>query len=157
MRSNSRLLRESAAFFIGRCAKFITLTFNWSESVSVISAKQRLRDFSRLCDLRYLGSRFYEGRADQRVLFRLTPEKFSDGYPHLHGVIAPPKIISHPLRNLNFEELVVESWKSVVPSGNVDMRPLYSSGAEAYASKETRYDSDSVIWSFDLWSARSLS
>lgn len=153
MVADSKLTSASAEFFLSRDSRFMTLTFNWGDRVTIGSARERLRLLSSYIDRAYLGKRFYEASVDQRTLFRLTPEKFLSGYPHFHGNIAPPVRIRGDRKNICFDEIIYHAWATIVPGGSVHLAPLYLDGADKYATKETEFNSDDVIWSFDFWSA----
>ncbi|PVM71276.1 hypothetical protein [Caulobacter radicis] len=79
----------------------------------------------------------------------LVPEKFGDGHPHFHGILAFPPDDLHRLGETHLIEEYQKAWKATVPSGTLEIRPIYDpDGWIAYCSKESSLSlSDNATWS----------
>lgn len=152
--SRNALISGWTSFFQRAQSFFITLTFNWRETVSPRRATKALNDLSYQLDSQRLGSRFYQFGLPQRTLFFLLPEKFTS-YPHYHGLVMTPDDSSSVSPQPEFTSFVESSWKRVVPSGTCFMLPFENGGALEYASKETSLSHDLTSCSIDYWSSKS--
>lgn len=126
----------------------VTFVFNW-KSASNRTARLKLKEFHARVDRQRFGSRFYKEKADKRLDFLVSPEKFKDGHPHYHGLLAfpPEDLILNGFDALG--ERYQAIWASVVPGGSLDIKQVWDAdGWIAYASKENSLStSDVAIWS----------
>lgn len=155
MMNNRTIVREYIRWLMQRPVYAVTLTFNWLDRVTPVSAERKIREFGGFIDRARLGKRFHRKPVESRTKFILVPEKFTGGYPHYHGVIQCPPDDGGRVTGADNAALFEEAWRTVVPSGTVRLEPVHDAdGWGRYITKETGMDFSGTVHSYDQWSSR---
>ncbi len=115
----------------------ITFVYN-RNSVSLSEGAELLREFHRRVDEKRLGGRYYQYPEEDRLRFRVVPEKW-DAHPHCHGIIRldADRMTREELgAHINELEAI---WRDVAPGGSLKINRLSRENPEGwlrYASKE---------------------
>jgi len=129
----------------------VTFVLN-SQYESYHSARSKLKTFQKLIDERRFGRLFYKRKPERRLDFLVAPEKFVDGHPHYHGILAVPDDHLALYEAGELIDLYQQTWRSVVPAGQSEFKPLFDPVCWLnYSSKENCIStSDRTIWSMDF-------
>lgn len=135
MITREKLTKEYLNWFGADKTFAITFVYN-KNSVSLAMGAELLRVFHQRVDEKRLGGRYYQYREEDRLRFRVVPEKW-DTHPHCHGIIRldADKMTSEELE-AHIKDLEA-IWREIIPGGSLKITPLHDpEGWVKYASKE---------------------
>lgn len=141
---DKKLLEKAYIDWMGDSTYAITLVFN-RKNLGRQKGCEALREFHRLVDKDRFGGRYYNRPQNERLWFRVSPEKW-DTHPHFHGLIVLPK---EQVTEYGFDavcEKYQAIWNTACKGGSLRIEVLHDGpGWISYASKENSLTSSLAV------------